>query len=132
MRENTTSQQKHSKDLYDLGANSRVFLVGDRVHVRLESIARSSGKLLSKWSDLYEVVGVRGVVISLKDPKTGQLLNVHADRLSNTNRHLRDESRDAHALAPSLRDFENENFDFVKDRTPARELSFLETKRSLG
>ena len=68
--EHLQTSQKRSKDYYDLGANQRVFQIGDQVRIRLKAIAKSAGKLLSKWSDLYEVVSVRGVVVELRDPKT--------------------------------------------------------------
>ena len=94
VREHLTARQKNSKDLYDLGVNKKIFEEGDKVRIRLKAIPKSAGKLLSKWSDLYEVVGVRGVVVELREPGGTKIIRVHADRLSNIDHHLREEPRD--------------------------------------
>ncbi|KAF0096477.1 MAG: hypothetical protein FD144_5878, partial [Rhodospirillaceae bacterium] len=91
VRENLTTRQRRAKALYDLGATARVFTAGDHVRIRLKSIPKSGGKLLSKWSDIYEVVATRGVVVDVRDPQNGTTQTVHADRLSNVTPHLREE-----------------------------------------
>ena len=127
VRENLSVMQKHAKDLYDLGANARIFIPGDKVRVRLKSIPKSGSKLLAKWSDLYEVINVRGVVISLRDPKNQNVLYVHADRLSNVNRHLREEPND---------EFSNDTTfvraDLDKLDKPSSSLEFLGNERAIG
>ena len=91
--------------------------------------------MLAKWSDLYEVVGARGVVISLRDPKTKQMLYVHSDRLSNVNRHLREEPKEAVYSDSHYTPFENDPIMPKLDENPpdsdSPDLQFLDHERAL-
>ena len=85
---------------------------------------------------MYEVVGARGVVISLRDPKTKQMLYVHSDRLSNVNRHLREEPKEAVYSDSHYTPFENDPISPKRDQNPpdsdSPDLQFLDHERALG
>ena len=45
----------------------------------------------SKWSKLYHIVAVKGVVATVEDPETEKSHTVHIDRLAFSSPRLRDE-----------------------------------------
>ena len=51
-REATACTQRRAKDYYDAGAYQKIFQVGDKVRIRIPTLAQSSSKLQSKWSEI--------------------------------------------------------------------------------
>ena len=43
----------------------------------------------SSWSDIFEVIGSRGLVVSVRNPLNDALMRVHADRLIHVSPFLR-------------------------------------------
>ena len=79
------------KDYYDAGAYHKIFQVGDKVRIRIPTLAQSSSKLQSKWSEIDTISKLQGVVATLTDPTTQSQTTVHVDRLSVCSPRLRDE-----------------------------------------
>ena len=93
-RENLKTSQKCMKDRYDLGASERIFHLGDSVPIRLKNLSfKPASKLQAPWSELFQVVEVRGPVISIKKLNSETIIRVHSDRLVNVTPRLRPEPR---------------------------------------
>ena len=109
VRENLSASQKHMMDYYELGTNERTFQKGDKVRIRIKSLALKPGsKLRSPWSDLFEVVSVTGSVIEIRNPSNNEIVRVHADRLSNVTPDLRPETKTFnYVIDPEDIDFNN-------------------------
>jgi hypothetical protein len=88
-------RQTYSKDKYDMGACTRTFKIGDTVRI-YETKLGTNSKLTPKWSDPYEVVGVRGVNIEVRMKGSDKSIIVHHDKVSNPQRIIRDENLPAH------------------------------------
>ena len=74
-----------------MGAIKKQFHVGDNVRIRMAPLNRPLPKLHSKWSKLYRIVAMKGVVVTVKDPETEETITVHVDRLAFSDPRLRDE-----------------------------------------
>ena len=90
-RESAFAASKRTKVYYDMGAIQKQFQVGDIVRIRMAPLNRALTKLHSKWSKLYRIVAVKGVVVTVKDPETEETNTVHVDRLAFSDPRLRDE-----------------------------------------
>ena len=81
-RRTLEGQQKRQKDWYDNGSTARLFRTGDRVRVRLSSLAYRPGKkLLPAWSRPYRVLEVRGVDVVIQQGKN-RPLTLHSDKVT--------------------------------------------------
>ena len=61
------------------------------MRIRIAPLNRPLTKLHSKWSKLYRIVAVKGVVVRVKDPETEETITVHVDRLAFSDPDLREE-----------------------------------------
>ena len=61
----------------------RIFTLGDVVRVRLKSRAKSPNKIQSEQSSSYEVVSVKGVVVTFNELYSNRKYIIHHDRFSN-------------------------------------------------
>lgn len=68
---------KRDKDRYDLGIVQRNLKPGDHVRVRIKSRQRTPETFASLWSNLYEVIEVKGVFVSVIELGTGRVYLVH-------------------------------------------------------
>lgn len=69
-REDLAKAQKHAKDRYAIVVTPRIFRLGDRMPVRLNTLARPGNKLLSRQCTIYQVASVDGPVLDVHDVKT--------------------------------------------------------------
>ena len=90
-RESAYTAAKRAKYCYDLGAIQKQFNVGDNVRIRMAPLNRPTTKLHSNWSNLYQIVAVKGFAASVEDLETRESVTVHADRLAFSSPRLRDE-----------------------------------------
>ena len=70
-RESTYTATKRAKDYYDMAAIQKQFKVGDNVRIGMPPLNRPRTKLHSKWSKLYRIVAVKGVVATLEESGNG-------------------------------------------------------------
>ena len=90
-REATACAQRRAKDYYDAGAYQKIFQVGDKVRIRIPTLAQSPSKLQSKWSEIHTISKIQGVLATLIDRPTKSQTTVHVDILSACSPRLRDE-----------------------------------------
>ena len=76
-RESSMAVQRRSKDYYDAGGINKIFQVGDQVRIRLMALSKVASKLKSKWSSIYTITKLNGVVATLSDRDTGHTTTVH-------------------------------------------------------
>lgn len=57
----------------------RVVNPGDSAKILLNSKQADPSKFKSEWFSLHKVVGVRGVVVTVKKISTGRVYNTHND-----------------------------------------------------
>ncbi|KAF0153184.1 MAG: hypothetical protein FD188_3384, partial [Ignavibacteria bacterium] len=126
VRETLKMSQKRMKDQYDIGAYSRIFKPGDQVRIRLKNLAfKPASKLRSPWSDLFEIISVKGVVITIRNPLTNETLNVNADRLSNVTPRLRYERRPVQSNGPTLSTSNSTNSNLPNTNRPVTDSNTL-------
>ena len=77
------------KDYYDPRAYHRIFQVGDKVRIRIPTLAQSPSKLQLKWSEIQTISKIEGAVATIPDPTTQRQTRVHVERLSACNPPLR-------------------------------------------
>ena len=68
----------------------------DNLRIQMAPLNRPATKLPSKWSKLYQIVAVKGVVATMEDPEKMESLTVHVDRLALSSARLRDELAPEH------------------------------------
>ena len=73
-----------------MSAIQKQFKVGDNVRISMTPLNRSTTKLPYNWAKWYQIVAVKGVIGTVKDPETEEIIFVHVDRLALSNPRLRE------------------------------------------
>ena len=82
-----------------MSAIQKQFNVGENVRIGMAPLNRPATNLISKWSKLYQIVAVKGVVATVLDPATKESVTVHVDRLAFSSLLLRDELARGHVVS---------------------------------